>query len=387
YFKQLFAQVTNPPVDPIREEIVMAEEVLLGAEGDLLKETKEHCRRLRLKRPIITNRELAQIREIQENKLQSVTLSAVFNKADGVNGLELSLAELFQRADEAIDNGCTILVLSDNAVDKDTVPMPSLLACSGLHHYLIRQGVRTKVSIVLETGEAREMHHFAVLIGYGANAINPYLAFESIENEIAKGGLLGDVTFEEAEKNILKSTRKGLFKIISKMGISTIQSYCGAQIFEAVGLGEDFVEKYFTATPSRIGGIGVETVAEEMLRRHEDAYPINICPEETSLDVGGKYRWRKTGEHHQINPETISLLQQAVRTGSYELYKKYSSLINEHDTNLANIRALLKFKKRTHVPIEEVEPVSEIVKRFATGAMSFGSISREAHETLAIAMN
>ncbi len=389
YFKQLFAQVTNPPIDPIREEIIMAEDVMLGAEGDLLEETPEHCHRLRLKRPILTNTELEKIRNVNKGKLKSITLPILFNRSDGAAGLEPAMERLFTAADKAIEDGHSILILSDRGVDRDNVGIPSLLACAGLHHHLIRQGTRTKVSLVIETGEAREMHHFAVLIGYGANAINPYLAFETIEKELKEGNLRQDLDYAAAEKNFLKSTRKGLFKIISKMGISTIQSYCGAQIFEAVGLNEDFIEKYFTATASRIGGIGIETVAEEALRRHRSAYPDeeDILEQDKLLDVGGDYQWRRNGEHHQINPETLCYLHRAVRTNNYELYKKFANLVNSPKTNLACIRHLLKFKKGKSIPIDEVEPVSEIVKRFATAAMSYGSISKEAHETLAIAMN
>ncbi len=386
YFKQLFAQVTNPPVDAIREEIIMAEDVTLGSEQNLLDETPLHCHRLKLSHPIITNRELEKIRHIKEGNLKSATLPTLFLRLDGSNGLEKSLEELFKNADEAMKKGFTILILSDRGVDKNHIPMPSLLACAGLHHHLIRQGTRTKVSLICETGEAREMHHFAVLIGYGANAINPYLAFETIESEIKNGHYSAGMTYEKAEKNYAKSTRKGLFKIISKMGISTIQSYCGAQIFEAVGLGEEFIRKYFTATPSRIGGIGIDVVAQEMLLRHEQAFPEFLEPEKI-LDIGGDYHWRREGEHHQYNPETIALLQHAVRVGHYPLYKRYAGIINDHNKNLANIRGLLKFKKGNSIPIEEVEPASQIVKRFATGAMSYGSISKETHETLAIAMN
>jgi len=385
YFKQLFAQVTNPPIDPIREEVVMAEDVMLGSEGNLLEETPEHCHRLRLLRPIVTNKELEQIRHVNQGNLKATTLHSIFPVGEGVEGLEKALEGLFYQADEAIEKGYTVLVLSDREVSKDNVAMPSLLACSGLHQHLIRQGTRTKVSLVVETGEAREMQHFAVLIGYGANAINPYLAFETIEHEINRGNYY-DLTIEDALKNYMKATRKGLFKVISKMGISTIQSYCGAQIFEAVGLGPKIIDKYFTATPSRIGGIGIKTVAEEMLRRHRTAFGDEMA-QDALLDVGGQYQWRKEGEHHQLNPQTIAAVQHAVRSGNYETYKQYAKGVNEQATNLATIRGLLKFKKGNPIPIEEVEPVSEIVKRFATGAMSYGSISKEAHETLAIAMN
>jgi len=386
YFKQLFAQVTNPPIDPIREEVIMAEDVMLGQEGNLLDETPEHCHRLRLSRPILKNEELEKIRKVNKGNLKSITFSTVFKLKDGADGLENSLEELFKQADEAIEDGYTILILSDRDVNKNNVPMPSLLACAGLHHHLILLGTRTKVSLVCETGEAREMHHFGVLIGYGANAINPYLAFETIESEINKGIYHGEIKFPEAQKNYIKSTRKGLFKIISKMGISTIQSYCGAQIFEAIGLGYELIRKYFTATQSRISGIDIETVAEEMLKRHKLAYPDGNTYD-NMLDEGGDYQWRKGGEHHQLNPQSIAMLQHSTRSGDYNLYKKFAKLVNEKETNLASIRGLLKFKKGRPIPIEEVEPASEIVKRFATGAMSYGSISKEAHETLAIAMN
>ena len=386
YFKQLFAQVTNPPVDPIREEVVMAEDVMLGPEGNLLEEIPEHCHRLRLKRPILTNEELEKIRGVQVGKIKSKTLSAVFKVQDGAQGLKPALDALFAQADEAIAQGYSILIVSDRDVSRQNVPMPSLLTCSGLHHHLIRRGTRTKVGLVLETGEAREMHHFAVLIGYGANAINPYLAFETIENEVNRGLFPPDLPVETAIKNYLKSTRKGLFKILSKMGISTIQSYCGAQIFESVGLGEDLINAYFTATPSRIGGIGIKEVAQEMIERHASAYPEGAAYDNI-LDPGGFYQWREGGEHHQWNPETIALLQFAVRSGEFSIYKKYARLVNSQETNLASIRGLLKFKKGKPVPLDEVEPAVELVKRFATGAMSYGSISKEAHETLAVAMN
>lgn len=386
YFKQLFAQVTNPPVDAIREEIIMAEDVLLGAEGDLLKETPEHIQRLRLKRPILLNEDLEKIRQVKKKKLTSVTLSILLKKDKGPQSIEKELEKLFAQADKAIKDGHTIIILSDRGVDARHVAMPSLLACAALHHHLVRQGTRTRASIVIETGEAREMHHFAVLIGYGANAINPYLALETIESEFNKGRYPEDLTLEDLFKNFLKSARSGLFKVISKMGISTIQSYCGAQIFEAVGLGKNLIDKYFTATSSRIGGIDVETVAKEMFLRHDVAYPQNELTD-NFLEDGGHYAWRKDGEHHQLNPDAIASLHYAVRSGKYEFYKKFASLINNQETNLATIRGLLKFKKGKPIPIDQVEPASEIVKRFATGAMSYGSISKEAHETLAIAMN
>ncbi|MFP4473736.1 MAG: glutamate synthase large subunit [Candidatus Omnitrophota bacterium] len=387
YFKQLFAQVTNPPVDPIREEIVMAEDVMLGAEGNVLVETPEHARRLRLKRPLLTNKELEKVRQVDAPGLKAKTLPMVFKKSEEAEGLESALEDMFKAADQAIEEGHSILILSDRGMDRDHVAIPAVLACSGLHQHLVRQQTRTKMSIVLETGEAREMHHFAVLIGYGANAINPYVVFETIRDEVQKGVLPEDITYDAAVKNFFKSTRKGLFKIISKMGISTIQSYCGAQIFEAVGLSEEFIEKYFTATPSRIGGAGLREVAQEALMRHDSGYPQEERPEFGMLDNGGRYSWRVDGEHHQINPHTVAKLHYAVRTKNKGAYREFADYLNRRETNLATIRGLLKFKKGNPVPIEEVEPAGEIVKRFATGAMSYGSISKEAHECLAIAMN
>ncbi len=387
YFKQLFAQVTNPPIDPIREEVIMAEEVTLGIGENLLEETPKHCRCLRLKRPLITNAEMAKIRELQHYHLRATTIPIIFQDTGNPHDLENAMEELFRTSDDAIEQGYTLLILSDRGVDKEHIPIPSLLACAGLQHHLIRKGTRNRVSIIVETGEARDMHHFATLIGYGVRAVNPYLALETIEHEIEQGHYPSEIDPALAQQHFLKATRKGLFKIISKMGISTIHSYCGAQIFEAVGLNEDFIRKYFTATPSRIGGIGIEEIQRETLNRHSAAYQYRHARGRNVLEPSGNYHWRVDGEHHQINPEVIATLQHAVRSGDYQLYKQYAALINERDKNFANLRGLLQFKKGRPIPLEDVEPASEIVKRFATGAMSFGSISREAHETLAIAMN
>jgi len=386
YFKQLFAQVTNPPTDAIREEIIMAEDMMLGAEGNLLDETPAHCHRLWIQRPILTNEELEKIAHVNTGNLKSATLPIVFKKEEGAGGMEAALEALFMKADESMAAGTSIFILSDRTISAKNVPIPALLACAGLHHHLIRRGTRTKVSIVVETGEAREMHHFAALIGYGANAVNPYLAFETIEALIDGEKFEEKIALKDAEKNFLKACHKGLYKIISKMGISTIQSYCGAQIFEAVGLGETLVEKYFTATPSRIGGIGIATVAQEVLKRHAQGYPV-FPSEDHMLEEGGDYYWRQEGEFHQLNPQTIALLQHSTKSGDYRIFKQYAKTINEQNRGLANIRGLLKFKAGRSIPIDEVEPASAIVKRFATGAMSYGSISKEAHETLAIAMN
>ncbi len=386
YFKQLFAQVTNPPIDAIREEIIMAEDMMLGPEGNLLEEGPQHCHRLWIQHPVITNEELEKIRHVHQGALKALTLAGVFEKKDGIAGLEKAFKGLCSKADRAIAQGYSILILSDRDICDQKVPIPSLLACSGMHHHLIRQGTRTKVSIVVETGEARELHHFAVLIGYGANAVNPYLAFETMEAMVKDTKYELPATFKEVEKNFLKACHKGLYKIISKMGISTIQSYCGAQIFEAVGLGQELIDKYFTATPSRIGGINIDTVAQEALIRHEKGYP-RWGLTDGMLDEGGEYYWRNEAEFHQLNPMTIALLQHATRSGNFQVFQQYSKAVNEHSRQIANIRGLLKFKTGQPIPIEEVEPASSIVKRFATGGMSYGSISREAHETMAIAMN
>ena len=391
YFKQLFAQVTNPPIDAIREEIIMAEDMMLGPEGNLLDETPQHAHRLWIQRPILTNEELEKIVHINTGSLKSTTLPMLFKREGGVKALEGALEEIFKKADKAIKDGFSIIVLSDRGLNAKNMPIPSALACAGLHHHLIRQGTRTRASIVVESGEARELHHFAVLIGYGANAINPYMALESIEALIAQDKFdlaeAGQLTYKDAEKNFLKACHKGLYKIISKMGISTIQSYCGAQIFEAVGLGDALVDKYFTATPSRIGGITLEIVALEALTRHESGYPVFPTQDNHELEEGGEYNWRKEAEYHQLNPTTIALLQHSVRSKNFGVFKQYSKAINEQNRTIANIRGLIKFKTGRPVPLAEIEPASDIVKRFATGAMSYGSISKEAHETLAIAMN
>jgi glutamate synthase domain-containing protein 2/glutamate synthase domain-containing protein 1/glutamate synthase domain-containing protein 3 len=381
YFKQLFAQVTNPPIDAIREKIIMSQVVFLGPEKNLLVETEKHCRRIKIERPVLTNSELSKIKSLGEEGLNSKTLSILFNKNESI---QKSLSDLFLAADKAIESGHTILILSDRYIDEQYAPIPSLLACAGLHHHLIRKGTRTDVSIVVETGEAREMHHFAVLIGYGANAINPYLTFETIDGLISKNKI--SIAFDKAENNYLNAITKGLYKIISKMGISTIQSYCGAQIFEAVGIHEDVIDEYFTATYSRLGGIDLNTITKETLMRHEAAFDENYY-HDNSLDDSGVYHWRQTGELHQWNPDTIAKLQHAVKKGDYKIYKEFASLVNDPQTNYATLRSQLRFKDRKSIPIEEVEPVIEIVKRFATGAMSYGSISKEAHETLALAMN
>jgi glutamate synthase (ferredoxin) len=385
YFKQLFAQVTNPPIDPIREEIVTATHTMVGTEHNLLDPTPQSCRMIKLAHPILTNEQLEQLRHVDRPGFKAVTLSLLFDAAAGPDALEPALENLFAEADRAIENEANILILSDRGVDSSRIAIPALLAMSGLHHHLIRKGTRTKVGLVLESGEPREVHHFAVLIGYGASAINPYLAFETLDDMIGQG-LLPGLDHKTAVKNFVKGIVKGVVKTMAKMGISTIQSYRGAQIFEAVGLHESLVDKYFTWTPTRVGGATLKTVAEELFLRHQRAFPARETNGQT-LDVGGEYQWRAHGEPHLFNPHTIHSLQKAVRTGNYEVYKQYARGVNEQSRQYYTLRGLLEFVPGTPIPIDEVEPVEEIVKRFKTGAMSYGSISKEAHEALAIAMN
>jgi glutamate synthase (ferredoxin) len=385
YFQQLFAQVTNPPIDSIREEIITSAETTIGSERNLLKPEPESCRLIELKTPILSNEELAKLKYIDEDNFHSITIPILFNPKDGVKGLETALDEICSQADKAITSGVNIIILSDRGVDRNNAPIPALLAVSGLHHHLIRTGTRTRVGIVLESGEPREVHHYAVLLGYGCGAINPYLAFETIESLIQQGSLL-DIDIKTACKNYVKAATKGVIKVASKIGISTLQSYRGAQIFEGIGLNQSVIDKYFTWTASRIEGIDIEAIAKEAILRHSHAFPDRPTNGHT-LDVGGEYQWRKEGEAHLFSPQTIHTLQKAVREGSYGSYKQYATLVNEQNQQFFTLRGLLQFKPRQPVPIEEVEPIEAIMKRFKTGAMSYGSISKEAHETLAIAMN
>jgi len=385
YFKQLFAQVTNPPIDPIREEIVTATVTMLGSEGNLLDPKPESCRMIKLDGPIISNAELEQIRHVEGEGFHPVTIPILFPASEGAAGLAPAMQVLCAAADKAIAENKNILVLSDRGVDAGNVAIPALLAVSGLHHHLIRAGTRTKVSLVLESGEPREVHHFALLIGYGASAINPYLAFESLDDMIRQGMLPG-IEHKTAVKNFVKAALKGVVKTMAKMGISTIQSYRGAQIFEAVGLHHSVIDQYFCWTPSRVEGADLDAIGAELLRRHSRAFPPRgeVNP---TLDPGGEYQWRQDGEEHLFNPETIHSLQKAVRTGDYSTFKKYASLVNDQSRKHYTLRGLLEFRNGEPVPIEEVESVEAIMRRFKTGAMSYGSISKEAHEALAIAMN
>jgi glutamate synthase (ferredoxin) len=385
YFKQLFAQVTNPPIDCIREEIITSTETAIGSERNLLQPGPEHARLIELKSPIITNEEFAKLKHLDLPGFKSITLPILFQVADGPPGLEKALDELCRKVNQAIADGYNVVVLSDRGVNQDWAPIPSLLAVAGVHHHLIRVGTRTRMGLVLESGEPREVHHYSLLIGYGCGAINPYLAFESLD-DMLRQGLLSGIDHKTACKNYLKAAMKGVVKVISKMGISTIQSYWGAQIFEAIGLKKELIDKYFTWTPSRVEGVGIEVIAQEVLLRHQRAFPDRPVNGHV-LEAGGQYQWRENGEFHLFNPQTIHKLQAAVRTGSYKLFKEYSGLVNEQNRNLCTLRGLLELKKVRPIPLEQVEPVETIMKRFKSGAMSYGSISQEAHETLAIAMN
>jgi glutamate synthase (NADPH/NADH) large chain len=386
YFKQLFAQVTNPPIDPIREEMVMSLVSYIGKERNILAETPRHCHTLKLPHPIVKNRDLEKLRRVSQGDFLATTLSALFPVAEGERGLARSLDGLCRRASFSIQNGYTILILSDRGMDPDYAPIPSLLAMTAVHNHLVREGSRTQAALIIESGEPREVMHFALLIGYGASAINPYLAIETLEELDQRGYLPDGVDFEKALYQYIKSINKGLLKIFSKMGISTLQSYRGAQVFEAIGLNRDVVDRYFTGTSSRIEGVGLDVIAREAAMKHALAYQP-ITDSDTELPVGGAYAFRVRGEYHLLNPSSVSKLQHAVRQGSFETFQEYTDLIDQQTRQLCTLRGLFQFKEGTPIPIGEVEPAKEIVKRFATGAMSFGSISKEAHETLAIAMN
>jgi glutamate synthase domain-containing protein 2/glutamate synthase domain-containing protein 1/glutamate synthase domain-containing protein 3 len=423
YFKQLFAQVTNPPIDPIREEIVMSLATSLGSERNLFEETPEHAHKLVLDQPILLNRELETLRHVDHDVFAARTINTTWSLEKGAAGMSEALHRICREASEAIEEHVNIIVLSDRLVGPRRVPVPSLLAVGAVHHHLVREGTRLRAGIILESGEPREVHHFATLIGYGAVAINPYLMLETLDDMVLNqkaikrpgpDGAEVEVGAVEAAENVVKALGKALLKTISKMGISTIQSYCGAQIFEAVGLEPEVIERFFTGTASRIGGVGLDVLATEALERHARAYPV---PQDELLPVGGVYAWRRDGEHHQWNPETIALVQHAVRaangnvdaalrgereayeevrtSAAFEKYREYAQAINEDASRKATLRGLLRFGPASggaddddrSIPLEQVEPASQIVKRFCTGAMSLGSISRESHETLAIAMN
>ena len=385
YFKQLFAQVTNPPIDPIREQLVMSLVTNIGPKPNLMDESPESCRRIKVQQPILTNADLQKIRGISDPNFKSKTLRMLFRVAEGPDGLGAAVDELCREASQAIKDGFKFLILSDRGVNEEWAPIPSLLGISAVHHHLVRECTRTEVGLILETGEPRDVHQFACLIGYGAGTINPYLVFETLVDMERDNYLPEGLDAQTAEGKFIKAINKGLLKIFSKMGISTVQSYCGAQIFEAIGLNHELIDRYFTGTPSRVEGVGIREIGEETLRRHRVAYePAPI----RQLDFGGEIHYRIQGEHHNWNPETIYKLQHASRANDAKTYAEFAQLVNDESKQRSNLRGLLDFKfAQTPIPIEEVEPAKEIVKRFNTGAMSFGSISKEAHETLAIAMN
>jgi glutamate synthase (NADPH/NADH) large chain len=386
YFKQLFAQVSNPPIDPIRERMVMSLFTRVGESLNILDETEGHTKQIHISQPVLTDADIEKFKHLKDKGFDYAFIKAVF-KADGEEGrLEEGLDAICSEAENAVKNDKKVLIISDKNFDQQTAPIPSLLATGAIHQHLVKKNLRTRAGLVVESGDTRETHHFATLIGYGASAVNPYLAIQSIENLHDKGKLDADITKAQAVENYQKAIGYGLLKILSKMGISTLQSYQSAQIFEALGLNTTVIEKCFTGTISRIDGIDFDGLAKEVLVRHKHAYPIH---EQTNqkLEVGGLYRWKRRGEKHLFNPETIHLLQQSTKTDNFSLYKKFAHKVNDQIKNSLTLRGLFEFKKRTPIPIAEVEPAENIMKRFATGAMSFGSISHEAHSTLAIAMN
>ncbi|MDP3788981.1 MAG: glutamate synthase large subunit, partial [Candidatus Omnitrophota bacterium] len=384
YFKQLFAQVTNPPIDPIREEMVMSLESYIGPQKNILEETPEHCHKLFVKEPILTDIELEKIRHISVNNFKTKTISVLFDPRHEKYFSD-TLDRICNEAKKAIDGKYSFIILSDKGVDKTHAALPALLAAGAVHHYLVRHSIRTQIGIIIESAEPREVHHFALLFGYGADCVNPYLAYEAIEQLVRESE--PGIEAKTAVKNYRKAVHKGILKILSKMGISTLQSYRGAQIFEALGLNDEVIDKCFTGTVSRIGGSGLDVIAKETIMRHQEGFPEREETGAPYLATGGVYQWKKDGEYHLWNPESIAALQDSVRKNDYEKYKEFARLINDQAGHPTTLRGLLKFTGSGHISIDEVEPVESIVKRFVTGAMSFGSISRGAHETLALAMN
>ena len=367
YFKQLFAQVTNPPIDPIRESLVMSLVNYIGDAGSILETTPQNCRQIKLHSPILSNTDLEKLRGLQGQwqGFKAVTLPMLFDTRKPSGSLERALERLCRKASEVIEQGYHILILSTRTLDEDYAPIPTLLAVSAVQHHLIREGTRTSVALIVETGDAREVHHFATLLGYGASAINPYLAFETLEDQMQEG-YLPDMSLSKAVSNYIKGVNKGLLKIFSKMGISTLQSYRGAQIFEAVGLSDDMIQRYFTGTPSRIGGIGLDEIERECRGLHAQAYPGENLPGNFDLEPGGQYQWRRFGEYHAFNPDSVALMQKAVRENKFDTFQEFTQSVNAGAERAATLRGLLAFRSdRAPIPIEEVEPAKEIVKRFA----------------------
>lgn len=386
YFKQLFAQVTNPPIDALREELITSAVTTIGTEGNIINPLPESCRHIILKSPVIENEQLEKLRGIKRDGFKATTIPMLYPRDSDGAGLEKALEEMFEQADKAVDQGTNLLILSDKGISNENVAIPALLAVAGLHHHLIKNGRRTKVGLVLESGEPRVVHHFSLLIGYGAQAINPYLAFETID-DLIKTGMIKGKTHQLCVEKYIKAVTEGVVKVLSKMGISTIQSYRGAQIFECMGIKQSVIDKYFISTPSRIEGIGMDEIAMEAQARHDKGYKAIVVDDE-SLESGSNLQWRKNGENHLFDPQSIYFLQRSVREGSYDLFKEYTSIIDGNSEKLMTIRSLLDFDfKGNEIPLEQVESVSSIVRRFKTGAMSYGSIGKEAHEAIAIAMN
>ena len=394
YFKQLFAQVTNPPLDGIREELVTQVSTPIGPESNLLVTSAENCRQIKIDSPVLDNRDLARIRHIDVHGFRTKNIAAHYPVADGLDGLERAMTRMFEETNAAIEGGYSFIILSDRGVDADHAQIPAALATAGVHHHLVRNGKRTRVALIVESGEPREVHHFAVLLGYGADAINPYLALETLDDLLLQnivqkvnGHRSGERAYDAAVRNYIKAVNKGLTKVMSKMGISTVQSYRGAQIFEAVGLNRALIDKYFTSTASRIEGIGLDVVENEISQLHHKAFPKRPA-QQPDLDWGGEYQWRRDGEYHLFNPDTVFKLQHATQSRRFDIFREYTQLVDDQSARRATLRGLLKFKQdREAISIDEVEPVAAIIARFSTGAMSYGSISLEAHETLAIAMN
>lgn len=385
YFKQMFAQVTNPPIDPIREGLVMALTNYIGSlHSNMLDERPEHCKLIKFNEPIITNTDLGKIKDLKDEMFTHKTIPMVFPVKEGEKGFKKALDKMLAEAEKAVDNNKNYIILTDRNIAEDMAPIPSLLAVAAVHHHLIRSQKRMQVGIIVETAEAREVNHFALLLGFGASVVNPYLAFAAIDHLVKEGKI--DLEYKTARKNYIKAVGKGLLKVFSKMGISTLRSYHGAQIFESIGVSQEVVDQYFTGTTSKIGGVGIKEICKEATMFHETAYKTDNAPEPFRFENSGNYAWRKYGEHHAWNPETIGLLQWATRTNDYSKYKEYSSLVDKQTQKPSFIRGCFNLK-RNPIPIEEVEPIEEIMKRFVTGAMSYGSISKEAHEALAITMN
>ena len=395
YFQQLFAQVTNPPLDAIREEVVTSLQGTVGPEGDLLNPDENSCRQIVLPQPILRNADLSKLIDVdpdheirgRKHGMRAAVVSCLFPVADGGAGLRRALEDVRTKVSQAIRNGARIIVLSDRESNEWLAPIPSLLSVAAVHHHLVRERTRTQVGLVVESGDAREVHHMAMLCGFGAAAINPYMAFESIDDMIDRGVITG-LSSDQAKANYVKAAGKGVLKVMSKMGISTLASYTGAQLFQAIGINQRVLDEYFSGLHCPTGGIDLDDIAADVAARHDLAYLDR--PDEWAhreLEVGGEYQWRREGEYHLFNPDTVFKLQHSTRTGQYSIFKEYTKLVDDQSERMASLRGLLKFKERESIPLDEVEPASEIVKRFSTGAMSYGSISAEAHETLAIAMN